>query len=238
MQRQTTLGCETLDHRPWTTDDGRWTMDGGPWLSWTAGLQPAPSPWSAWTPTLPQGPRPLDCERLARIATVAQGSPGSRAPWTAGVSPASRSSHRDSRRLSLQWPPGPPALDRRPWTAGVSPAPSPWSAWTPTFPQGPRAYSPHPDRLTGTVGDCPSSGRRAAGPGPRAYSPLPHRGRRARRPSLRDRRLPARTPIVSQGQSPTVPPVAAGIVRLLGRGTHQNALHSALAPSANCHRCP
>ena len=92
------------------------------------------------------------------------------------------------------------SLNRRPWTAGSVDRGLTARSWpVPSVPPADR-------HSAGTVGDCPSAGPWTAGPGPRAYSPIPHPGRRGRRPSLTDRGRPVRTPIVSQGQSETVPP--------------------------------
>ena len=179
--------CTYLSASKWTSGV---SPASSPWSAWTPTLPHGPRPLDRGRPVRiatvsqgqsetvpPRGPRAAGPGPRAYSPLPHRGRHGRRPSltdrvlWTAAVSSASRSSHRDSRRLSIQWPPGPPALDRRPWTAGVSPARSPWSAWTPTLPHGPRAYSPHPDRLTGTVGDCPSSGRwHSAAPGARDAS--------------------------------------------------------------------
>ena len=85
------------------------------------------------------------------------------------------------------------------WTSGVSPASSPWSAWTPTLPHGPRPLDRGRPVRTPIVsqGQSETVPPVAPGPpaldrglrGPRACSPLPHPGRRGRRPSLTDRVL-------------------------------------------------
>ena len=124
-------GRRTMDDGPWTVDHGSpgpraysphpkamgrcpWTVSSGSRAPWTAGLQPAPGPFlrsrqltaiargqSETVPPLAPGPPALDRGLIARFLTLVgvDADPPSR---TADVPSAPRSSHRDSRRLSLQ----------------------------------------------------------------------------------------------------------------------------------------